>query len=200
MEFLDKSGVTYLWKKIRAAIEESADKNANLYCYLKNLTFDGTNYTRIDFSPFAKNAPDFRMVMQINFNPDNNADTELATLFSCYHEAKGAYDGFAIRRSYSKDANSHYIIEVAFGETVNYIPFEYDNGEQYYPCLMTWTKINDVSTVTWSSGYAERGGFTFRHSETFDNGIYLGAAYNNDDNSMFRYAIGDIDYIKIEAI
>jgi len=80
------------------------------------------------------------------------------------------------------------------------ISFHYNDGEAYYPLVVKWTKIGNVSYLNCSTGYTGHDTLVYKHSLNFDNNIVLGAAYASDGTILQRYAIGQIDYIRIKRI
>jgi len=168
----------------------------------ENLEFDGTNAVEVPFAPFAADAPNFECTMLIRFNPDENASvSDYPTIFSAYNEVSGAYDGINLRRSYDADSSSgHYSVELNFASSTKYIVIDYNDGEAYYPLVVKWTKIGNVSYLNCSTGYTGHDTLVYKHSLNFDNNIVLGAAYASDGATLQRYAIGQIDYIRIKRI
>lgn len=204
MKFLDEHGLKTLYAKIKSTIQDYtlSDDSESATIYKNNsLEFDGTNAVEIPFKPFATDAPNFECTMLMRFDPDANASGDLSTIFSAYNEVSGSYEGIAFRRAYAANETSgHYAVELAFSASCKYITIDYNDGEAYYPLIVKWTKIGNISYLNCSTGYTGHDTLVYKHSINFDNNIVLGAAYGSDGSTLQRYAIGQIDYIRIKKI
>lgn len=203
-KYLNDTGLATLWGKIKDLVTNALGDDAEVATIYKadNLDFDGTNAVEVPFKPFAVDAPNFECTMLMRFDPDANADvSDYPTIFSAYNEVSGAYAGINIRRAWdANETSGHYSVELAFDGSAKYISIDYNDGDAYYPLIVKWTKIGNISYLNCSTGYTGHDTLVYKHSVNFDNNIVLGAAYASDGATLQRHAIGQIDYIRIKRI
>lgn len=198
-KYLDLEGLATLWEKCKSFIHDevaAVTGTDNLIYKAESLSFDGTNYVEVDFSPFAEDAPNFQMTMNMRFDP-SESEPEYATMFSVHTytdpEDFDTHVGFTIRKQGTASDN----IDICLNDVYKRIYLTTSDDEvRDSGLLIVWTKIGNLSYVIYSQG-TTHGCITFSHTNNFDNKIVLGAATKPDDATVWRYAVGYVDYIKI---
>lgn len=196
MKYLDEHGLIILWDKIKSYVAKCTlnDDSSNSLMYKNtSLTYDGTNYDKIDFQPFSEDTPNFELTMNIRIVPSEN--TELATIFCAHTYLTDTKElkGITIRVGNNSTDGTPTKIQIILDDKIIYLDVDTTTG-----VMINWTRIDNVSYLVYSYGTVH-GCTCYIHDMSLDNYIHLGAS-EKEDGTIWRYAIGSIDYICIKRI